>query len=904
MGEGVVRWNNRRRLITRGGTTMLRALALHVAASTLLFHCAAFAESPSPFKGLQESATISIDAEGIAHLRANNEHDLYFLQGWTHARERLFQMDYFRRVASGTVAELVGSAGLPNDILLRTIGLRRAAERSWAAASERTRSALAAYAEGVNAWTASRPLPVEYRALEVTAIAPWSPLDSLAVGKLIAFQQSFDDDTVATLAFLSYQAAFGPARANALFHLDLWRSAGFDSDATVPDASGAAGFISPAGPAAASVDTSEAAIKLMREHVEHARKVPAMRGALSREARGGSNLWAISGPLTRDGRPLVANDPHVALSIPALFYPMGLELDDEPVFGGSIAGAPGIIHGYNRHIAWGTTSSFNDVTDWFNEQVVPDGASPSGLSTVYQNTREPLVPIPQVFRVNVVGDSVPNNTVVVPPSSTVPAATLIAPRRDNGPIVRLDPSTGAALSVQWVGFGPTQELEAFMMINRARNLAEFKDALQRFDAGAQNFVYGDIGGNIAFFSAGEVPVREDLQAGVPGAPWFVRNGQGGNEWLAVQHAQPNQATPHEIVPFDEMPQLVNPPAGWLVNANNDPLGLTADNNPVNELRPGGGLSYLAYSFNPGLRAQRINTRLRALLATGDQRISFEEMQAVQADNVLRDAEVLKPYILAAFNGTSPVPELVALRTDPRIVEAVGRLASWSGSTPTSSVEASIYAAWRARMISRVIDTPLGPLPKPDEQDSMRALRYMLDNFATLHGVGHSGVDFFAASGIGGSPEDRRDYALLKSLSEGLDALAGLFGGSTDQNNYLWGALHRVTLAHPLGAALSVPPIPTDGGFQTVDPGLANVRAATRSDFVYAFGAGHRSVYELDSQGNRAAAIWAGGTSGDPTSPAYTRFVARWVANQTIPLLLGKQEVKRSGAELEHYVPMP
>src|SRR6185503_3766576 len=113
----------------------------------------------------------------------------------------------------------------------------------------------------------------------------------------------------------------------------------------------------------------------------------------------------------------------------------------------------------------------------------------------------------------------------------------------------------------------------------------------------------------------------------------------------------------------------------------------------------------------------------------------------------------------------------------RVSEAVTRLGAWNGSTPTSSVEATIYAAWRARMFNRVIDTPLGPLPKPDEQDSIRALRYMLDNFAALHGVGHSGIDFFAAPGVTGSADDRRDYALLKSLSEGLDSLAGLFGGS-------------------------------------------------------------------------------------------------------------------------------
>lgn len=889
---------------------MFRGPVLRLAACLLLslqLAAPGRAEPPQRLAGLHEAATITIDGEGIAHVRANNEHDLYFLQGWTHARERLFQMDSFRRLASGTFAELVGPAALPTDVALRTLGLRRAAQRSYDAASPRTRSALQAYAEGVNAWASTHPLPVEYGALELTAFAPWTPLDSVAVGKLIAWQQSFDDDTVATLAFLSYAAAFGPARATALFHEDLWRSAGFEPDATVPDAMAGGGAPHQGGATQQSIrQPSEASIKLMRGHLERVRELPVFRGALSREARGGSNLWAISGALARDGRPLVANDPHVTLSIAGLFYPMGLELGEEPVFGGSVAGSPGIIHGYNRYLAWGTTTSFTDVTDWFSEQVVADSASPSGLSTIYLGAREPLIPIPQVFRANVLGNGVANDSVVVAPPA-VPPATLVMPRRDGGPIVRLDSATGAALSVQWVGFGPTQEIEAFLMINRARNLAEFKDALQRFDAGAQNFVYADVEGNIGFFSAGEVPVREDLQGttvnGSP--PWFVRNGQGGNEWLSVQNPQPHQATPREIVPFAEMPQLVNPPAGWLVNANNDPLGLTRDNNPLNEVRPGGGLFYLAYSFNLGLRAQRINARLRGLLTTGDQRVSFEEMQAVQGDVILRDAEVLKPYLVAAFDRAqaSAVAELSALAADPGVAAAIARLRAWDGSTPTHSVEASIYALWRSRMIARVIDTPLGALPKPGEQDSVAALRHLLDNVETTGGVGASGVDFFAAPGIAGAA-DRRDFALLASLRSGLELLAAMFGGSTNLDDYRWGALQRVALNHPLGGPFSIPPIPTDGGFQTVDPASFNVRATARQDFVYSFGAAHRSVYELGADANRAASIWAGGTSGDPFSPSYRQFLGRWVANQTIPLLLGKEEVKRTGAEPQRYVPMP
>ena len=161
------------------------------------------------------------------------------------------------------------------------------------------------------------------------------------------------------------------------------------------------------------------------------------------------------------------------------------------------------------------------------------------------------------------------------------------------------------------------------MMNRARNLNEFKDALQRLDVGSQNFVYGDVEGNIAYFTSGEIPVREDLQSGaVNGAPpWRVRNGLGGNEWLPVQHPQPYQATAkYEILPFDELPKIVNPKAGYLVNANNDPAGLTLDNDPINQSRPGGGIYYMAYSWNRGFRAARIETRLRELLQNGNGRV--------------------------------------------------------------------------------------------------------------------------------------------------------------------------------------------------------------------------------------------------------------------------------------------
>jgi len=932
---------------------MLRATALHVVATTLLL----FAESTfsAPLAGLNQPASVAVDAEGIPHVRAGTEHDLYFMQGWVHARERLFQMDYNRRLASGTLAELLGSAALASDVQMRTLGLRRAAERSLAAASPRTRAVLDAYAQGVNAWIAAHALPPEYGALELTEFgaAGWGPVDSIVVGKLLAFLLSFDLDTARTVAVESYKAAGAALGFDGvkLFHDDLWRSAGFEPNATVPDAEQAS--LPPRKPHPHAVDTySSETIELAREHLNAVRDIPLFRDILERTERGGSNLWAVSGALTQHGRAMIANDPHLPLSMPSTFMPMSLS-DGQPVSGSTVPGVPGVVHGYNSRLAWGTTNNLVDVTDVFSEQVAPDPASPSGLSTVHLGPSgpvlEPLIPIPQVFRTNAIGNGVPNDRAVVAPPA-VPPVVLVMPRRDGGPIIQLNQATGAALSVQYVGFGPTQEIEAFLLMNRARNLGEFTDALQRLDVGSQNFVYGDVDGNIAYFTTGEIPLREDLQAGtVAGAPpWFIRNGRGGNEWVKLAGALPaNQATPRAVLPFRELPQTVNPSAGYLVNANNDPAGVTRDNNPLNQLRPAGGIQYMAYGWNRGFRAARIDERLREALQNGNRRVSFKEMQAIQADVILRDAQVFVPYVVAAFaNGLNPLaaPQLRALAADAGVAEAVERLRGWDGSTPTgipqgydatdhpgelqepsahevqASVAATIYAAWRSRVLANVVDGMLNAvgLPKPIDEDGLTALRNLLDHFDTHHGVGASGVNFFAVPGIADAA-DRRDFLILLSVRQGLDnlrgpAFAAAFGGSANQNDYRWGLLHRVVIAHPLAGPFSVPPaggafpqplpglrgIPVDGGFQTVDAATHNARGTAPDSFMFDWGPNHRTVVELRPGAIRAESIWPGGTSGVLGSPTYFQFLERWLTNEAVPLGLGAAE----GALIENYTPVP
>jgi penicillin amidase len=220
------------------------------------------------------------------------------------------------------------------------------------------------------------------------------------------------------------------------------------------------------------------------------------------------------------------------------------------------------------------------------------------------------------------------------------------------------------------------------------------------------------------------------------------------------------------------------------------------------------------------------------------------------------------------------------------------------------------------MLASVINGTLGGLPAPDDQDSLAALRNLLDNFDSNGGRGASGIDFFAVPGMA-STDDRRDFVILRSLRQGLDLLASptLFA-STNQSDYRWGRLHRIVFAHPLGGPFSIPPaggafpaplagvrgIPTDGGFQTVDASSHKARAQTADDFMFTDGPTHRTVVEARAGAMRAESIWPGGTSGVLGSANYFQFLGRWLTNESVPLRLDDDEVARAAAVVEKYLP--
>lgn len=895
-------------------------------------------------------AQIAREANGIPHIFAQTEHDLYFLQGWVHAEDRLFQMDVTRRSVGGTLAELFGLGALSTDVQARTIGLGRAAELSLNAFSPPVRDALDAYSDGVNAFLAAAPaLPPEYGVLGLASVKPWTPLDSSMIAKAIGFATSFDPGKEIDLT-LALQAYAGSADARnaaigakvfdgeALFFEDIFRQAPFDLALTLPGGDSAVAATRPVHKSGGTAHLDASTLANGRDYLNRMRAalyIPGMN--YGRGGPTGSNQWVVGGAHTPNGRAMLANDVHQPLENPGLWHQTHLSTPDMDVIGDDVAGAPFILFGHNRHISWGITNARYDHTDVFAEVIVQDSESPSGLSIVYKGSLEPILPLPQTYRANV-GGQVANVT----GSPGLPPFVLVVPRRGNGPIVTaptFNPETGffSALSIQSVGFGPTRDLEGIYRINQAQNLDAFSKAMRLIDFASQNFVYADVEGNIAYFSTGEIPLRSDLQNftvdGLP--PFLIRDGSGlhDNEWIPDPDPSPDQATPFAIMPFEELPQVVNPPAGFIINANNDPIGTSLDNNTLNQLRRrGSGLYYLNWGgHNFSIRAGRITRMFEREFRAGYQRLSFKDMMRFQADTVLGDAEVFVPRILQAFdNGqrTDTLPELAELVMDSRVAEAIGRLRQWDFTTPTglalgfdadsdaddiaASVAATIYSVWRSRFIVNTIDATLdgfavGPvlaalgldeMPKPkDREEEVTALRHLLDSFEVNQGVGASGVDFFHMEGVE-DPAARRDIVLLRSLSDTLDllasdAFAAAFGHSTDQDDYRWGRLHRIVFRHALGDSVplfnlpppglsplgdALPGFPTDGGFETVDSASHKVRAADSNGFMFDSGPSRRYVARLKAGRVRAKTSLPGGVSGVLGSPFYGNMLEEWLFN--------------------------
>ncbi|MCB1036503.1 MAG: penicillin acylase family protein [Acidobacteria bacterium] len=934
----------------------------------LCFGAAAAWSHPARLQGLRGPAEVLRDEQGFPHVFASSEEDAFLLLGYLHAEDRFFQMDFFRHLFEGTLAELVGPGALASDAQFRQFRFRSNAERSLRMYSTDGRRILDAYADGVNAYLESHPPSIEYGLLELTGatLRPWEASDALLLLKGFSAGSWLDlsdiDRTVALGAFVAAGSEGGFDGA-ALFFEDVFRLAPIEPEVTVPGATGSTAATADGEGALAgyrgAIPRPEV-MELARGLRDRMAALPALAPLFEGAGRGlGSNWWLFGGSLTADGQPILANDPHQFLSAPPTVYPAQLVVErrrlDLDLSGSTFAGIPAVVSGCNGFACWGATNNALDLTDTYAEQVIVDPLSGRPTHTLYQGRREPVVTLAQSYRANVLGDGISDNleNVSLPPAEG--GEVVLVPRRNFGPLMVVGaPADGVApgLSIQYTGWSPNQDLESFFRLHRTRRVRDFERALRYADGFLFNMGYVDRQGTLAYFTTGELPLREDLQEleRVDGAPPFlIRDGSGAlrNEWLRHRRYEPFRSLPFDILPFDEMPQVLNPPGDLLISANNDPVGNTLDNDPLNEMRPGGGVYYLNRS-HVSLRAAKVRRLIEGIVGSGG-RIGAAEVEALQASSQLPDAEILVPFLADAWSRSQAPgapPALATLAADPRVAEAVDRLTSWRFTSPTGidagydagddpellpapnagqvdeSVATTIFSVFRGRLLVRVVDETLAGLGLGGSLPTDRQAHVALIELLRRSGAGlpsRSGVDFFAVPEVT-DPHDRRSVVVLEALSETLDLLAGpafarAFGFSTEQSDYRWGRLHRITLPHPLGGPFNVPPaggfedleaalpgLARAGGFESLDVAGHGLRSADDGGFTFLLAAGARTYFLLGHEGIESYAILPGGATGNPLDPGYTRQLPSWLTNRYERFPTEASEVRSTAVGREVFLP--
>jgi penicillin G amidase len=564
---------------------------------------------------LQHPVEVLRDRWGVPHIYAQNTHDLFVAQGFVHAQDRLWQMETQRRLGFGRLSEITGARTLDTDRYMRILGLGRSAQRDVATLSEQSRTALEAYVSGVNAFITQnrRKLPPEFRLLRHTPEA-WSVADVLVWGKVMALN-------------LSGNWQQEVLRAQMIAKVGANRAAVYEAQhrADLPT-------IVPTGMQYHS-DIGSSALNL----------AAAASPWIGDNENNGSNNWVVAGSRTTSGLPLLANDPHLSITMPSIWYENHLNAPDYHVAGASFAGVPGVIIGHNERIAWGVTNGMNDVQDLYIEQF--DANDPAGRRYEYQGEWRKAELIYET--INVRG-----------------GAPLIEPVRitHHGPIITpLIKSDGSReqqpLALRWTVYSATTLVDAILDVNRAQDWDSFRAALSQWDVPPQNFVYADVEGHIGYQLAGAIPLRANGTGRVPVPGWT-----GEYEW-------------NGLVPFAQLPASYDPATGFIATANNQIV-------PADHMPP------IAGEWLSGWRAARITQLLQ----------QHERHDATTFAQIHGDHRSLPGLEVVTLAGRFP-------NGDPIANQARALLAAWDGMLSTHSIAATIAVQFLDEL-QQVVFTPL------------------------------------------------------------------------------------------------------------------------------------------------------------------------------------------------------
>ncbi len=734
----------------------LCALLLLAAAGTgsLLLATLPAIDGSAVLAGPNAPIEIGRDADGIITIRAASEADAAFALGYAHAQDRLFQMDLMRRLGSGRLSEIIGPATLATDRFMRKLGLERVARANYDHLPVDVQHLMQAYAAGVNAYIARGDtlLAPEFLALGYRP-EPWQPVDSILWGRIMAWQ-------------LSGNFADERERLELARHLSpqelQWIWPVYQRVSSLADP----GWMPMAG---------------------------------------ASNNWVLAGALSATGKPLLANDPHLQLSLPCSWYLARIEIPGRVLVGVTAPGVPLVVIGHNGDVAWGLTTSQADTQDLFAE-------------TLTDATHYAAAKGPQPLRSH-------DETIRVRGQASVVESVS---ETDHGPLIEDDPDHHIAYALSWTGLRPDDRTALGLLeMNRATGAESFRAALRDFESPVQNVVYADRSGTIGFMMAGRIPIRRGTidQSITP-----VPGNTDAYDWIGT-------------IPFEGMPQSLNPPQNYLATANNK---VVDDGFPY----------FITAKWEDGYRVERIRQMIE-----GGSHFDLDAMAGMQIDDLSLAAQRLAPLLLAKM----PEPAL----------------GNWDYRMDRDKAAPLIFDAWLRQFAHLLLDARL---------QGTFANFWFWD--APLVDEALRGGP---ASALCDDPGTRavEDCVLRVKQAHDLAIKALIRAYGPDKSAWRWGNAHRAHFDNPLFSRIPVLAnlldlnLPTDGDNYTVNRASPRVRVLSGDNFDDLHGASLRALFDL-SDLSRSRFVIAGGQSGNPMSGHYADLTPLWRDGKYVTIV-GHQE---------------
>ena len=797
--------------------------------------------------GLDSPVDVYRDEMGIAHIYASTTHDLFFAQGYVHAQERFWQMDFWRHLGSGRLSEMFGEGQVETDMFLRTLGWQQTAEQEYAALDPTSRAIADAYVEGVNAYIGERePIELSLEYLILTGvlnpgytIEPWTPIHSLTWGKAMSWDLGGNmNDEIARAYLLKTLTPAQVAELYPEYPADFPVIVNYIGEGTMGSA--------PVQPTPFA-DIPESVLDNVQYNASLLEHVlgPTFDGI-------GSNSWALSGNLTSTGTPILANDPHLGIQMPSIWYQVGMhcriksEACPFEMAGFSFAGVPGVVIGHNDHIAWGLTNTGPDVMDLFIEKVNPNNPNQYEVNGQWVDfeTREETI--------QVAGGESQTITVRISRHGPVISETYgnlkdnVDPKDPEAKPFRekagIDLPENYVITLAWTALKPSTPFEAIWGFDKAENWEQFREAARGFHVPAQNLLYADTASNIGYQMPGDIPIRAKGDGTLPVPGWTDEY-----EWIG-------------LIPFEELPYTFNPKEGYIVAANN-------------QVPPRNYPYLITMDWDYGFRANRITEMIQSAPGL----IDIAYIQQMQGDSFNPNAETLVPILLA----TDLDPEQASVRDQV--------LGSWDYRDTVDSPAAALFETfWKHLEQNTFVDEmPASFWEKPASRAFWRNSRF-----------------YEIARNIAGQPNspwwddkttpevETRDDMFRMSFAQAVEEINKTLG--KDPGKWRWGDLHSANFENatlgqsgigPIEAMFNRGPFPTGGGSNLVNATGWNPNEGFYLDWLPSM----RMIVDMGDLRN-SVTVHTTGNSGHAYHPHYIDMAPLWASVQYYPMLWDEQAV--------------